>query len=96
MLSCTIYDVRPSVCRRAHSLDVRKCEANAPEIPQDLGVVVSIEALSNGTSDACRKLGFNTLGHELGLAVLLALFDESAESRWFNGEPVFLTDVPKL
>jgi Fe-S-cluster containining protein len=86
---CAIYDVRPSVCRRAHSLDVRKCEANSPEIPQDLGVVVNIEALTKGTADAYRQLGFDPLALELAPAVLLALVDPSAESRWLNGEPVF-------
>ena len=91
---CAIYDVRPSGCRKAHSLDVEKCKENAPEIPQDLGIVVNVEALAKGTSDAYRTLGFDASGHELGRAVLLALTDSSAESRWFSGERVFITDAP--
>jgi Putative zinc- or iron-chelating domain len=87
---CAIYDVRPSVCRKAHSLDITKCQAHAPEIPQDLETVVGVEALAKGTSDAYRGVGFDASGHELGWAVLLALSDPSAESRWFSGNAVFV------
>ncbi len=86
---CSIYAVRPSACRKAHSLDVKKCQENAPEIPQDLGVVVAAEALTKGTSEAYAKLGFNASGYELARAVLLALSDPTAESRWYKGESVF-------
>lgn len=88
---CSIYDVRPSVCRKAHSLDVRKCESYAAEIPQDLGIVVSVEALAKGTSEAYRKLRFDASSHELGRSVLLTISDPSAESRWYNGESVFVS-----
>jgi hypothetical protein len=90
---CSIYDVRPSRCRKAHSLDVNQCRANAPAIPQDLGTVLGAEAMIKGTSDAYRRLGFNESGHELGGAVLLALSDPSSESRWYSGEAVFGPDV---
>ena len=86
---CSIYDVRPGVCRKAHSLDVRKCQANASEIPQDLGILVGVEALAKGTSGAYRRLGFDASAHELAQAVLLALSDPSAESRWYTGKAVF-------
>jgi len=92
---CAIYDVRPSACRKAHSLDVRRCQINAPEIPQDLGLAVNIEALVKGTSDAYRRLGLDATGYELGSAVLMALEDRSMESRWFDGEAVFAADVPE-
>jgi Fe-S-cluster containining protein len=87
---CSIYDVRPSRCRKAHSLDVTKCRANAPEIPQDLGTVLGVEALVKGTSDAYSSLGYDASSHELGRSVLIALSDPSAESRWYSGESVFV------
>jgi Fe-S-cluster containining protein len=90
---CSIYEVRPSVCRKAHSLDVKQCEANAPEIPQTLSIAVGAEALMKGTSDAYGTLGFNTSAHELGRAVLMALTDPSEEARWYSGEAVFVTNV---
>jgi len=92
---CAIYDVRPCACRKAHSLEVQQCQINAPEIPQDLGVVVKIEALVRGSSDAYRGLGLDAAGYELGSAVLMALEDPSMESRWLGGESVFAADVPE-
>ena len=87
---CAIYDVRPSVCRKAHSLDVTKCQTGASEIPQNLATMVSVAALTKGMSDAYGRLGFDASGHELGRAVLLALSDPTAESRWCSGEAVFM------
>jgi len=86
---CSIYAVRPGVCRKAHSLDVAKCAANAPEIPQHLNIVLGAEALMKGTADAYREVGLPAAAHDLGPAVLLALTDPTAESRWLNGEAVF-------
>lgn len=86
---CAIYRVRPNGCRKAHSLEVAKCRDNAPEIPQDLGVAIGIEALLRGTAEAYRNLGLEVSGHELVRALLAALSDPSAESRWARGEPVF-------
>ncbi len=90
---CSIYDVRPGVCRKAHSLDLRKCRTDAAEIPQNLGIVVGIAALTQGTADAYRKLGLDAASHELGQGVLLALSDPTTESRWYDGEAVFVQDV---
>lgn len=86
---CSIYEVRPGVCRKAHSLDVAQCAANAPEIPQSLNIVLGAEALMKGTADAYREIGLLATGHDLGPAVLIALTDPTAESRWLSGEAVF-------
>ena len=86
---CSIYEVRPGVCRKAHSLDVAKCAENAPEIPQSLNIVLGAEALLKGTSDAYREIGLHASGHDLGQAVLIALSDSTVESRWQSGEAVF-------
>ena len=86
---CSIYEVRPGVCRKAHSLDVEKCAENAPEIPQSLNIVLGAEALLKGTSDAYREIGLHASGHDLGQAVLIALSDSTVESRWQSGEAVF-------
>jgi Fe-S-cluster containining protein len=91
---CSIYDVRPSACRKAHSLDTEKCEASAPEIPQDLGLAVAAEAMLRGTSDAYQELGLDVISYELGRAVLIALSDTSALSRWYDGHAVFMADPP--
>lgn len=86
---CSIYEVRPAVCRKAHSLSAKCCRELAPEIPQDLGLLLGAEALMRGTSDAYHEVGLCAAPHELCNAVLLALVDETAETRWHNGESVF-------
>jgi Fe-S-cluster containining protein len=86
---CSIYQVRPAVCRKAHSLDAGKCEAHGSTIPQYLAITLNTEALLKGTSGAYRQLGFDASSLELVRAVLLAMHDPSALSRWYRGEKVF-------
>lgn len=86
---CTVYDVRPATCRKAHSLDVRQCATPGADIPQRLDVLLKAEALSKGSADAYKQVGLAAAGHELGQALLLALTDPTAEARWMNGEAVF-------
>jgi Fe-S-cluster containining protein len=86
---CSIYAVRPGVCRKAHSLDVAKCVSHAAEIPQNLNIVLGAEALMKGTADAYQEIGLHATGHDLGQAILIALIDPTAESRWLSGEAVF-------
>ncbi|MEN6586512.1 MAG: YkgJ family cysteine cluster protein [Sulfuricella sp.] len=86
---CSIYPVRPAVCRKAHSFEVGKCEIAGAEIPQSLNIVLRTEALMKGTANAYGKVGLPASGHELGQAVLFALTDETAESRWHEGRAVF-------
>lgn len=86
---CSIYHVRPAVCRKAHSVDAGKCGAYAPAIPQNIEVALSAEALLRGTSGAYQQMGFDASSLELVSAVLLALHDPSAQARWYRGEDVF-------
>jgi len=87
---CSIYPVRPAVCRKAHSSDVEKCKLPGADIPESLEVVIKSEALMKGTADAYQQVKLSASGHyELGSAVLLALTDESLESLWYGGELVF-------
>lgn len=88
---CSIYSVRPATCRKAHSYDVEKCKTRTSEIPENLEVILKSETLIKGTADAYRQASLPASGHELGQAVLLALTDDTAESRWYSGESVFNT-----
>lgn len=89
---CSIYPVRPSVCRKGHSLDVHACENHAPTLPQSLGLLADAEALIQGTSRAYADQGLQSGGHEMVAAVLLALQDDTAQTRWLAGEAVFAAD----
>ncbi|MDP2267298.1 MAG: YkgJ family cysteine cluster protein [Thiobacillus sp.] len=84
---CSVYEIRPSTCRKAHSLNVRNCESSAKDIPQSLDIVVAAEALMRGTADAYHQSGLDATRHELVNAVLRAITDPDMESRWLNGEP---------
>lgn len=86
---CSIYEVRPAVCRKVHSFDVEKCRTPGAEIPQSLDVLLKSEVLVKGTADAYARRRLQASGRELGLAVLLALTDPTAEARWAGGEAVF-------
>jgi Fe-S-cluster containining protein len=86
---CSIYQVRPARCRRAHSFDVDKCATPGADIPESLEVSLKSEVLIKGTSLAYIDAHLPASGHELAQAVLLALTDDSAEARWYAGEAVF-------
>lgn len=86
---CSIYAIRPAVCRKAHSLSVESCRNLDPEIPQNLELVLQAEALMKGTSEAYRQVKLHASAHELCHGVLLALTDETAEPRWHGGASVF-------
>lgn len=83
---CTIYEVRPATCRKAHSLSVRKCQMLALELPQNLYLLLHSEALMLGTAEAYRELNLPASPHELVAAVLTALAEPGAKERWYNGQ----------
>ena len=86
---CSIYALRPASCRKAHSQDVRACQSDAAQIPQSLALVLHAEALQQGTAAAYQQRGLDAEPLELVQAVLQALRDPAAASRWLGGEPVF-------
>lgn len=86
---CTIYAIRPAVCRRAHSLDKDACASSNPEIPQQLGLSLGAEALLHGTASAYENQGLDAGYYYFSRALLLVLSDVGAEERWLAGEKVF-------
>jgi uncharacterized protein len=89
---CSIYPIRPSVCRKGHSLDMQACQNHAPTLPQSLGLLADVEALIQGTSRAYADEGLQSGGYEMVAGVLLALQDDTAQARWLAGEAVFAAD----
>lgn len=86
---CSIYAIRPAVCRRAHSLTLDPCANSAPEIPQQLDIVLGAEALLQGTAAAYAGQGMDAGYYDFCWALLLVLNDATAEVRWLGGEAVF-------
>ena len=86
---CSIYAIRPAVCRKAHSYSGKACAYHAAEIPQNLTFLLQAEALIQGTAAAYRQHEFHAQAHELSRAVLQALDNPDLEHRWLCGEAVF-------
>lgn len=80
---CMIYDIRPSVCRKAHSQDVNAC-INNTDIPQNLNVVLSAEALIVGTQRAYDTLGYVAESRELNRVMYAALTEENMLTDWYK------------
>lgn len=87
---CTIYSVRPAACRKAHSLSVQHCATLAPQIPQNLRLLLDAEALMAGTAQAYGDVQLAANAHELNAAVLAALTDATAKERWYQGDATTL------
>lgn len=86
---CTIYAIRPAVCRKAHSFNVSACADHHAEIPQSLQVLLQAEALIKGTAAAYAAHQLDASGHELSQAILAALDDEEVETHWQQGAAMF-------
>jgi Fe-S-cluster containining protein len=86
---CSIYAVRPAVCRKMHSYDMEKCNLLGSSIPENLDILLKVEALIKGTANAYHQIKLSASVHEIGQAILLALSDHTAEQRWYAGEKVF-------
>ncbi len=89
--ACSIYDLRPAMCRKTVSLDVERCKAFAETVPSDPEMFYKSNAIINGAAKAYARAKLAFAPHELVSSVLLALSDPGAEARWWNGEDVFGT-----
>jgi len=80
---CSIYPWRPASCRKAHSFSAEACQSAAAQLPQDLSITLAAEALQRGTALGYRQRGLDGVVQELSAAVLQALDDDTAASRWY-------------
>ena len=85
---CSIYAIRPAVCRKGHSLSVVACEAHAPEIPQNLSLLLKCETLIEGAKQGYRTNKLPAETSELSAAVMAALSSPAASDSWYRGVPV--------
>jgi Fe-S-cluster containining protein len=87
---CSIYALRPAMCRKYLSMDVEECKKPDACAPEDREMVMKSSALIFGTTQAYTRAKLSTRNHELGQALLVALTDPGAEERWYRGEQVFV------
>jgi Fe-S-cluster containining protein len=87
---CTVYALRPVMCRKYLSLDVEECKKPDACAPEDREMAMKSSALIFATSQAYARAKLSNEIHELGQALLVALTDQTAEDRWYRGEQVFV------
>jgi uncharacterized protein len=87
--ACSIYTVRPMMCRKCNSLDVEKCKDPAATVPENPELAHKTGAIMHGTIKAYERNKLPARAHGLATSVLRALTDASAEQRWYAGEAVF-------
>lgn len=92
---CSIYEVRPMVCRGYNSLSKERCEAYYHDASVDLkGTKDRVagrlaEAMEEGVIAGLNALGLDAQWYELPSAVLRALETTDGPARWARGEAVF-------
>ena len=86
---CSVYEDRPSTCRKYLSLDVEECKRPGISALEDGELALKSLALVSGVREAYSKAKSPLSIHEMSEALLMALTDPSCEERWFKGEVVF-------
>jgi Fe-S-cluster containining protein len=92
---CSIYEVRPMVCRGYNSLSKERCEAFHHDASVDLKGTKdhvagsAAEAMEDGIIAGLNALGLDAQWYELSSAVLRALETADGPERWARGEAVF-------
>lgn len=98
---CTIYPVRPLVCRAVNSLSAEECEQNLHDDSKRavyletgrgasalLGPIRASHAISAGLQLAGADVyGLDMRPLDLGAAIDLLLSNETIEAQWLSGQP---------
>ena len=93
---CSVYDVRPLVCRQTTSLSLSACEEEFEGIDPDGRVEISSVHLAHASNahvallGAMRAAGLPSEAYELGALLEVVLRTEDCEQRWLDGEPLFV------
>lgn len=90
---CGIYPVRPAGCRGFFSLSLEACIAGARGESEEIPTPAHIHPLRGAYEQALSAVLYHwrlpAEHYELTHGVLVALRDEGAEARWYDGEDVF-------
>jgi len=100
--NCSIYSVRPGMCRKYHSLEVDPCIKRYEEPTNETHGAINVRGLSLGAMSFLKglhhslkkqKLDGNT--YELSQALDVVLNNSKAYAQWRQGKAVF-TPLPKM
>jgi Fe-S-cluster containining protein len=93
--ACSVYTVRPLVCRQTTSLSLPGCVEEFEGIDRDGRIPISSVHMAHASNanvvllGAMLAAGLPTEAYELGAALEVALADPDCERRWLAGENVF-------
>ncbi|MGE5537834.1 MAG: YkgJ family cysteine cluster protein [Gemmatimonas sp.] len=92
--ACSVYPARPAVCRGALSRSALACESAYRGETADNPAAIDAATVYRTACDEAflavlHKRGLRLAAYELAHAVLVALSDAEAETRWRTGEDVF-------
>jgi len=87
---CTVYAMRPSVCRLIQSTDRSTCDSGAFD-RRIYGPLVTemTTAITRGTGAAMERLGLEHRLLDLNQGLRLLVADPTRVERWLTGAPVF-------
>jgi Fe-S-cluster containining protein len=91
---CSVYPVRPLVCRAMHAFDAGACEQELQGGKLGPGEYYAhryefVWSISSGLQNGCRELGCQTGVLDLDLALQDVLTQENPAERWITGENIF-------
>lgn len=86
---CSIYEVRPSMCRKLYSLDVNTCRTPGMETLEDSKLFAKIASITVGANEGYGRAKLPNFSHEFTQALLVALSEKDSEDRWYKGHQVF-------
>jgi hypothetical protein len=93
--ACSVWSIRPFVCRGINSTDVEACirkrqdPINDPPVPHYVAQTFAAMYSRTGMRSALRKHGLDNQLYELMPALRIALGNPDAALRYLRGEPLF-------
>jgi Fe-S-cluster containining protein len=97
---CSVYDVRPLVCRGQHAYDVRECQAHyesGTSLTLQLTLVLdAVQGAVDGVASALHEVGLRPTLFSLSRALLLALENPKAISLAAAGLASLASATPDL
>ncbi len=98
--ACSVYEVRPFVCRGWNAVDVEQCKRalvnETIEMRFDLYQRTTYAAVEDGVKRALADAGLDTGDLELAASLRVALERPDATEAWLAGQPVFAGCEAKL
>ena len=96
---CSVYDVRPSLCRAYHSISLDKCKKTF-ESPDDMtinsqnqNIRCVARAAVQGFEEALKKIKLDGTAYEINKALLYALENKEYKKNWLLGNKAFPDDA---